>query len=91
MDLFYREGAMAMATQFITRDEYSGGNDQLFLRFSTLLSGQLDLVRTEMRANTANILSTMNARFEKNESDIIALQRDVSNILIISAKHAGSY
>ena len=59
-----------MAAQFITRDEYNNGNDQLLLRINAIYNAQMDIMRTEMRANTAQILNAIGTRFVKTESDI---------------------
>ncbi len=59
-----------MAAQFITRDEYNSGNDQLFLRMNTLMNAQMDIMRTEMRANTTMILH----RFSEVDTNIAEIR-----------------
>jgi hypothetical protein len=63
-----------MAAQFITRDEYNNGNDQLFLRMNALVNAQIDIIRTEMRANTAMILTTMETRFRETDANIAEIR-----------------
>ncbi|MBA3823210.1 MAG: hypothetical protein H0X24_04785 [Ktedonobacterales bacterium] len=63
-----------MAMQFVTRDEYNNGNDQLLLRMNAIFGAQLDIMRTEMRANTAQILNAIGIRFDKSESDLAELR-----------------
>jgi ethanolamine utilization cobalamin adenosyltransferase len=64
------KGDTTMAAQFITRDEYNSGNDQLFLRMNTLMNAQMDIMRTEMRANTTMILH----RFSEVDTNIAEIR-----------------